>query len=45
MGEQNSFEPLLVHQFDEPIDLAAFSQACLVAKKISKKKQPRRESA
>jgi hypothetical protein len=41
IGEENSFEPLLVYQLDEPIDLAAFSQACLVGKGGRRAGRPR----
>jgi len=33
MGEADSFEPLLVHSLDEPVDVLALTQACYVGKK------------
>jgi hypothetical protein len=37
LGEEDSFEPLLVHQLDEPVDLVALTQACYVGKKYGRK--------
>jgi hypothetical protein len=37
VGRGKSFEPLLVHWFEEPVDLVAFSQACMVGGKASRK--------
>jgi len=33
IGAERAFEPLLVHRLDHPVDLAAFSQACVVSKR------------
>ena len=39
IGSENSFEPLLVQQLDDPIDLVAITQACLFDKKSKKKRR------
>ena len=33
IGSESAFEPLLVQQVEGPVDIAAFTQACYVAKK------------
>ena len=38
LGEAGSFEPLLVQQLDEPVDLVAVTQACFVGSKRREKK-------
>jgi len=39
MGDANSFQPLLVQQLDDPVDLVALTEACYVAKKSYKRKK------
>jgi hypothetical protein len=41
VGREHSFEPLLVQWLDEPADLAALTQACVVSAGAAKKKPTR----
>jgi len=41
LGEENSFEPLLLHQLEEADDLVAVTQACLVGAKDYRSKKGR----
>ena len=36
LGEENSFEPLLVQQVEVPVDLVSLTQACMIGKKKGK---------
>ena len=36
LGDENSFEPLLVQRIDGPVDLVSLTQVCMVGKKKSK---------